>query len=313
MCEESLWTWGLCDGEDGPKLRVLILGSGGMVGHKLTQVLAREMDVWGTSSRETPYIARFTGVKKEHIFENFDALNDRDLSLVIERSSPDVVVNAIGLVKQHDKIEDTELAFQTNVELPQRLSALTQRSGARLIHLSTDCVFSGEKGAYKEADDTDADDIYGRTKAQGELNLGGALVLRTSYIGRELRHFYGLMEWLLRHPPGNVPGYANAVWSGFPTVVFAEVLSRILLLTPDLSGLYHIATTPLTKYELLRGINEAVDGTWTILPVQHPHVDLSLDCGKFKRDAGIEIPSWPQMFTMLGQDSKLYERVEARD
>lgn len=284
-----------------------------MVGHKLTQVLSRELDVWGTSSRDSDYIARFTGVKQDRIFDHFDALNDRDLLAAMDKSMPDVVINAVGLVKQHANIVNERLAFRTNVALPRRLAELTNSWGARLIHLSTDCVFTGTKGLYTEDDKTDATDSYGITKAQGELDLGEALVIRTSYIGRELRHFYGLMEWLLRQPPGDVPGYANAIWSGFPTVVFAEILSEVLAHTPDLSGIYHISTNPLSKYELLQGITEAVKGPWRIVPVEEPHVDLSLDGVKFMRDTGIEIPSWSQMYARLGQDSKLYDQMEASD
>lgn len=294
-------------------MRVLILGSGGMVGHKLTQVLAREMDVWGTSSRESDYISDFTGVAKERIFDRFDALNDRDLVTVLDRSAPDVVINAIGLVKQHNQIFNEQLVFSTNVKLPRRLAELTASRGARFVHLSTDCVFTGRKGTYSETDDTDATDAYGVTKAQGELELGKALVIRTSYVGRELRHFYGLMEWLLRQPPGDVPGYANAIWSGFPTVVFAQILSQVLSHSPDLSGTFHIATKPLSKYELLQGITEVVHGPWRIVPVEEPRADLSLDAAKFVRDTGIEIPSWPEMYAMLGQDSELYDHMEARD
>ena len=306
-------TWGHCDEKSWPIVRVLVLGSGGMVGHKLIQVLARDMHVWGTSSRESDYISRFTGVAQDRILDHFDALSDRDLIASLNRSNPDVVINAIGLVKQHDQIVNEQLAFRTNVELPRRIAKLTASRGARFVHLSTDCVFTGRKGAYIESDDTDAIDVYGVTKAQGELDLGEALVIRTSYIGRELRHFYGLMEWLHRQPPGDVPGYANAIWSGLPTVVFAQIMFQILSNAPELSGTYHIATKPLSKYELLQGITEAVHGPWHVIPVEEPHADLSLDAAKFVRDTGIDIPTWPQMFAILAQDSTLYDHLEARD
>ena len=276
-----------------------------MVGHKLTQILSKDLDVWGTSTADADYIADFTGVPSDRIIPHFNALESKDLDAAFTLVKPDVVINAIGLVKQSDKILQGDLADQINVQLPGRLAHMSEIAGARLIHLSTDCVFSGTKGQYTESDPPDAIDIYGVTKAKGEVALGDSLIIRTSYIGRELRHFYGLLEWLRNQPPGAVPGYKNATWSGFPTVIFAGILQKVVTQAPQLRGTYHLASSPLSKFDLLQGITNAVQGPWTITPVELPVIDLSLNGTKFIRDTQITIPSWPEMFAELAIDSRL--------
>lgn len=278
-----------------------------MVGHKLTQVLSKDLDVWGTSTTDADYIAGFTGVPSDRIIPHFNALESKDLDAAFTIVKPDVVINAIGLVKQNDKILQDDLADQINVRLPGRLAHKSEIAGARLIHLSTDCVFSGMRGQYSESDPPDATDTYGMTKSKGEVALGDALIIRTSYIGRELRHFYGLLEWLRKQPPGEVPGYRNATWSGFPTVIFARILQEIVTQAPQLQGTYHLASVPLSKFELLQGITNAVQGPWTITPVELPIIDLSLNGAKFIRDTQITVPSWSEMYAELALDSQLHD------
>ena len=282
-----------------------------MIGHQLTRSLVNEHEVWGTASGESGHVVHFTGIERDRVFGGFDALDKSHLSNVLALANPALVVNAIGLVKQSELISNGSLTVAMNVTLPRTIARLAAQRGARFIHLSTDCVFSGDKGMYTEFDKPDADDDYGRSKAQGENELGEALVIRTSAIGREIRHFHGLVEWLLRQPSGQVPGFSNAYWSGLPTVTFARLVGELIETAPSLTGTYHLASNRINKFELLQWINEALGSPWSILPVAEPALDRSLDGSRLVEASGIQIPEWPDLVNVLIRDSQMHDEVKA--
>ena len=198
-------------------MRVLILGGAGMLGHKLVQVFAGEFDTWTTLRGRLAAYAPYRLIDRERVIAGVDALDFDSLAAVIERIEPQAVINCIGIIKQLPTASDPVLNLTINSLLPHRLQRLCQARGARLIHFSTDCVFSGRKGRYTEDDPSDALDLYGRTKFLGETAGQGAVTIRSSVIGRELTTTSGLVEWFLSQRGRVVQGYTRAIYSGFTT------------------------------------------------------------------------------------------------
>ena len=211
---------------------------------------------------------------------------------------PEAVVNAVGIIKQRRDADEAILSIEVNALLPHRLALLCRRAGARLIQLSTDCVFSGERGRYREDDLSDARDLYGLSKRLGEVTGPGCLTLRTSIIGPELSRKTGLLEWFLAQR-GTVNGYTRAIFSGFTTLEMARILERLLESPPALEGLYHVASRPISKFDLLVAIRDALGLKTGIAPYSDFRCDRSLDGSRFAAASGYVAPTWPQMAAEL--------------
>ena len=211
---------------------------------------------------------------------------------------PDVVINCIGLVKQIAAVNDPILALSINSILPHRLARLCDLASARLIHVSTDCVFSGGKGGYVESDPPDALDLYGRSKLLGEVAYPHAITLRTSIIGRELNGSHGLIGWFLAQQ-GAVSGYTRAVFSGLPTCELARVVRDFVLPQPELHGVYHVVAEPISKYALLQLVNGAYGKHLEITPDASVQIDRSLNGGRFRAATGYVAPSWPELVEQM--------------
>lgn len=207
---------------------------------------------------------------------------------------PTVVLNCVGLVKQLSDAKDPLAAIPINAVLPHRLARLCALVGARLVHLSTDCVFSGDKGMYVEGDLPDARDVYGRTKLLGEVEYPHTLTLRTSIIGHELMGNHSLICWFLSQP-GPVRGFTRAVFSGLPTVEIARIIDAHVLPRPELSGLYHLSAAPIDKYSLLKLVADAYGKAVTIEPDPSLVIDRSLDSTRFRDATGFEPDDWPSL------------------
>ncbi|HEY2846949.1 MAG TPA: sugar nucleotide-binding protein, partial [Pyrinomonadaceae bacterium] len=203
-------------------MKVLILGATGMLGHKLYQDLGQNFEVWGTIRGEVSELDVYGFYNAEKIIGSVDAADIGSVQRALNIACPDVVVNAIGAIKQVAAGNDPIDALTVNSIFPQKLAKLTDHRGARLITVSTDCVFSGKKGNYNETDSPDATDLYGISKRFGEPSGAKVLTLRTSIIGRELRSQHGLVEWFLSQRGTTVPGYVNAVFSGLTTIALAR-------------------------------------------------------------------------------------------
>ena len=288
--------------------RVLILGGAGMLGHKLVQVFASEFDTWTTLRGPAAEYAPYRLIDRERVIEGVDALDFDSLAAVIDRIEPQAVINCIGIIKQLPTASDPVLNLTINSLLPHRLQRFCHARGARLIHFSTDCVFNGRKGAYTEGDPSDALDLYGRTKFLGETSGDGALTIRSSVIGRELKTTGGLVEWFLAQRGHIVQGYTRAIYSGFTTTIMARIVRSILLGQPGLCGTVQVSSEPISKYELLVLLRDAFGVAVEIEPDETVHMDRSLDSSRFRAFTAFVPPSWPHMIAEMAADATPYEQ-----
>lgn len=280
-------------------MRVLVLGASGMIGSAMMRVLSQKKDWQVFGSLRSSAAARFFPPALAERLLTFVDIYDRDsLVRAVAKTRPNVVVNCIGLTKHHAEADDPLLAIPINAMLPHQLAELCLAASARLIHVSTDCVFSGSKGNYSENDFADAKDVYGKSKFLGEILGQGAITLRTSTIGHELQSAWGLLEWFLAQR-GTCKGFNRAIFSGLPNVVFAEVVRDIVIPRPELSGLYHVGAAAIGKYELLKliatqygkAIDIEMDNMFTI--------DRSLDTCRFREATGYVAPAWPELIATM--------------
>jgi dTDP-4-dehydrorhamnose reductase len=288
-------------------MRVLVLGATGMLGHQVLARLARgkdlgkDLDVHATvRDRDGSGRARLLppndGVT---IHRGVDAAKEGLVEGLIRDLQPAAVINCVGVIKQLDAAEDPLVVLPINALLPHRLARATRAVGGRLVHISTDCVFSGDRGGYREQDRADPVDLYGHSKLLGEAVGPGCLTLRTSLIGRELGGTrYGLVEWF-RSQQGRVRGFAGAIFSGLPCHEMAEVLATHVLPRPELEGLYHLSADPISKYDLLHLLRQRYGTNVDIDRVEQPRCDRSLDSSRFRQATGYRPRPWPELCAAL--------------
>jgi dTDP-4-dehydrorhamnose reductase len=272
-----------------------------MLGHRLYRQLQREHAVKVTLREPLEAYAAFDLFDRENAFDRVDALAFDSVERAVRAHVPEAIVNAIGIVKQRADAYDAVPSIEVNSLFPHRLAGLSRAVGARLIHLSTDCVFAGTRGHYKEDDPTDAEDLYGRSKLLGEVAEPPAITLRTSMIGRELKRKTGLLEWFLAQR-GPVKGYRRAVFSGFTTLELARLLEVLIVRFPDASGLYHVSSAPISKYDLLCLVRDKLQLKTEIRPDYDFHCDRSLDSTRFRHRFGYEPPTWEAMVDELARE-----------
>jgi dTDP-4-dehydrorhamnose reductase len=284
-------------------MKILVLGASGLIGSTIFKVLSKNstLKVFGT----------FRSNHEKIFFENLSAncITGIDVSVItsvqkcIERLKPDVVINCIGITKHHisDKSDPLNI-FLLNSFFPYQLAEITNLVGSRLIHISTDCVFSGSKGNYTELDNPDALDLYGRGKALGEIqHYPHVVTLRTSTIGHELNSSFGLLDWFLMQ--GQIcQGYTHAIFSGLPTVILAKIIGEFVIPNQDLSGLYNVASKPINKYDLLSLISETYQKKINIIPNNELVIDRSLNPKKFELATNYIAPSWPELIKIMHEN-----------
>nr|WP_315488787.1 SDR family oxidoreductase [uncultured Rhodoferax sp.] len=273
-------------------MRVLILGATGMLGNAMFRLLSesRNLTVYGTARLESSKHF-FPNKLADNIITGLDAENYDSLVGVFDAVHPDVVVNCIGLVKQLAGANTPLHAISINALLPHRVATLCQIVGARLVHFSTDCVFSGKKGNYLESDFPDTNDLYGRSKLLGEVDYPHAITLRTSIIGHELSGHRSLIGWFLAQE-GKVNGYARAIFSGLPTVELAHVVRDFILPYPQLCGLYHVGSKPINKFELLKLVARVYGRNIDVIPSNELIIDRSLNTRRFEEATGYIPTEW---------------------
>jgi dTDP-4-dehydrorhamnose reductase len=287
--------------------RVLILGAAGMLGHKLWQAYRDRFDIWGTvrsSHREYAGLGLFD---PERLLGGVDAFDFDSVVRALAMVKPDVVVNTIGIIKQLPNAQDPIISLTVNSLFPHRLANLCRASSARLVHISTDCVFSGRRGMYVEKDESDAEDLYGRTKYLGEVSGSSGVTVRTSIIGRELQTTSGLVEWFLSNRGGRVRGYTRAIYSGFTTLALANIIAEVIERHPDLTGVYQVSSEPIAKYDLLCLLRDEYAVDVDIQPSADVQVDRSLDSSRFRAVTGFLPLSWPEMIRAMASDPTPYE------
>jgi dTDP-4-dehydrorhamnose reductase len=291
--------------------RILVLGVTGMLGHKLVQRLAaRGLLVSGTmrssSFPDTP-AARLVLGAAQKILPDIDVLQDGALQAAIEATNPDVVINAVGVIKQLDLAKDAVTSIATNALLPHRAAAFCKKQGARLIQFSTDCVFAGRKGPYAENAPTDAEDLYGRSKLLGEVSGPGCLTIRSSIVGRELRGRSSLVEWFISQRGGQAKGFAGALYTGLTTNVMSDLVGKLITEHPDVDGVWHVASEPISKYELLQFVNTRYKLGITLGRDDKFFCDRRLDGGAFRKCTGFNAPSWDTMIAEMHADPTPYD------
>lgn len=271
-----------------------MLGSTGLIGSTILRVLSEKtfLDVFGTVRTEC------SALQLKNIFTGVDIQDDSKVLDVFASIHPDVVINCIGATKHKDEGNQPINAIKLNALFPHRLAQICNLVGTRLIHISTDCVFSGKKGFYSESSQTDADDIYGKSKALGEVLHGDVLTIRTSTIGHELNSNHGLLNWFLSQE-NRCKGFKNAIFSGLPTVVLAQVIRDHILNNSALKGLYHVAAAPINKYDLLKLIAEVYGKKIEIELNEDVVIDRSLDATKFNHATGFKCPEWSQLIEIM--------------
>jgi dTDP-4-dehydrorhamnose reductase len=279
-----------------------------MLGHRLWMNLNQVHETWVTVHGEASELPDILEVPREYIFPHVDALRLDQVIRAVSSVRPDWIINCIGLIKQRSEALDPLASISLNSLFPHQLALVCQKVKARMIHLSTDCVFSGKKGQYVEQDASDAEDLYGRTKFLGEVAYPHAITVRTSMIGRELRTGYGLVEWFLSQK-SPVKGYRKAIFSGFTTDELSRILLQYVLPRPELSGIYHVSSEPISKYDLLLFVKESFGYPIDILPDEELIVDRSLDSTRFRQATGYRPPTWEAMIDELKKNSRIYDKL----
>lgn len=279
--------------------RILVLGATGMLGNAVYRVFSGS-DGFQTfaTARSAALLSRFSEAIRANIVLGVDVENIDTMTKVFAEYRPDVVINCIGVVKQLSSAKDPLVSIPINSMLPHRLSALCAVAGARFVHISTDCVFSGQRGAYHEDDVPDATDLYGRTKLLGEVDAPHAVTLRTSIIGRELAGNHSLIDWFLLQK-GQVKGFRRAIFSGLPTCELARVIRDFVIPAPQLHGLYHVSSDPIDKYTLLSLVAKRYGSSTLIDPDDNFAIDRSLDSDRFKSATGYRPPAWPELIASM--------------
>lgn len=284
-------------------MNILILGATGEIGHTLCKTLIKNHNVSALMRMNSilESINFFESVLEEshcHFiedFKNFDSVKNKIIKI-----KPEIIVNCLGVVKHRKECEEgnAETAY-INSDLPHLLAKTCIENNIRFIHLSTDCVFSGEKGNYKESDYPDPTDYYGKSKMLGEVNIPHALTLRTSFIGPALFHKTGLFEWVKEQKNKTINGYTNAIYSGLTTVTFSKILDKIIQDHPHLNGLLNISSEPISKFDLIQLLNKKFQLNMNINPDNTFSCDRSLNSTEFRKKTGITIPSWDKMVDEL--------------
>jgi dTDP-4-dehydrorhamnose reductase len=283
-------------------MKVLIIGATGMLGYSLFKNLSNEptLEVYGT-------VRNING--KEHYFsdcsnsiiKNVDVSELSSIEFVISKINPDVVLNCIGLIKQHSISKQHIDAVTINSLLPHQLASLCYKYNCKLIHFSTDCIFDGKKGMYTEQDIPDALDLYGRSKYLGEVDYAPHLTLRTSIIGHELNSAVSLVDWFLSQE-NSTNGFSKAIFSGLPTCFIARLLIEKILPSEDLVGVYQLSVEPIDKFSLLKIIAEIYNKKIEIIESTVLQIDRSLNSERLRDALNLEIPSWESLISEMHDD-----------
>lgn len=277
------------------KKKILVLGASGMLGSTIFRLFneSDDFDVTG-AVRSSSSIDLFDADLQKLIITDIDADNIESFKTLIHKMQPEVVINCIGLVKQLSDINDPLVALPINSLLPHRLARLCSNIGSRFIHMSTDCLFTGDKGLYTEADIPDSQDLYGVSKRLGEVNYPNSITLRTSIIGHELNSNRSLISWFLSQED-KVTGFKRAIFSGLPTVEMARLIRDYVIPNIQLHGVYHVSAEPINKFDLLSLVANIYGKDIEILENNDFVIDRSLDSSSFRKKTGYHPPTWPEL------------------
>ena len=281
-----------------------------MLGHKLIQVLQKEFDVWATVRTDYEKYKKYGIFEPSRVIGNVAIEERNSVEEAVKRVKPNVIINAVGVIKQVPSAADAVKTLTINAVFPHQLAEMADGYGARLITVGTDCVFSGKSGKYTETDAPDATDLYGKSKNLGEVITKNCLTIRTSIIGRELNTAHGLIEWFLSNEGKSVKGFTKAVFSGFPTLILAEIIADLIANHPNLHGLFHVSSEPINKYDLLISVKKAYAANIEIEPFDDFEIDRSLDSTKFRAATGFTPTGWAEMIDRMAADKHAYQNYK---
>lgn len=285
-------------------MKVLVIGATGMLGYSLFSNLGEVdgLDVYGTV-RSLNNKEKFFAQTSNKLITGVEVNDLNTVEAAIKEVQPDIVLNCIGLIKQHEIAKQNIDAITINALLPHQLARLCDQFNAKLIHFSTDCVFAGDKGQYLESDLPDAQDLYGKSKCLGEVNYAPHLTLRTSIIGHELSSSVSLIDWFLSES-GSVKGFSKAKFSGLPTCVIARILAEKILPNKSLSGLYHFSVASIDKLTLLNKVKSIYQKEIEIIESQDLSIDRSLNSQRLINAVNLDIPDWDSLIEEMHRDYK---------
>jgi dTDP-4-dehydrorhamnose reductase len=286
-------------------MKILILGGNGMIGHKMYQVLSKVYsDTWVLFKKKKHQVTSHDIFNNDKIIDNFDLIHFADLNNILDTLMPDVIINAAGITIRRGINENTYRSIMINSALPHFIDHWTKINNKRLIHFSTDCVFSGKNGFYTEESLTDAEDTYGKTKALGEVNSTNSITLRGSMIGRELENKTELLEWFLNQKETNIKGFNKVIYSGITTYRMANFVKKIISDFPRMHGIYNISSYSITKYDLINLFNTSFNTGNSIYPDDTYVSNKDLNSNKFYNETRFAKPSWNELVSELLIDSQ---------
>lgn len=289
--------------------RVLIIGGAGMLGHKLVQTLEPTCEVFSMIRSWHPCYTDYGIFDKDRTFVGTDISDFDALIGIVGKVQPNVIVNCVGVIKQLPTAKDPIVSISVNSLFPHRMASLCRAVGSRFIHISTDCVFDGVQGNYREEDTPNATDLYGRSKQLGEVSGECSLTLRTSIIGRELRTTSGLVEWFLSQRGKSIKGFNKAVFSGLTTLGLSRIIASVIQEHPTINGIYQVSTDPINKFDLLDQIGRSMGIEIDVTPDPSLVIDRSLNSQRFRTETGINIPGWDELIRDLANDPTPYENL----
>jgi dTDP-4-dehydrorhamnose reductase len=288
------------------RMKILVIGGDGMLGHELLAGLSASHEVAVTLRRDLSAYLDYGVFSSSNAFPGVDVRNaDRVLEAVAEYR-PQVIVNAAGIVKQRADANRSIPSIEVNSLFPHRLAVIARSAGARLVHISTDCIFSGDRGGYRETDVPDPVDLYGRSKLLGEVDEDGCITLRTSMIGLELANRLSLVEWALAQP-GSLTGYRKVLYSGLTTMELSRVINEVVVRHPDLHGIWHVASEPISKYDLLEGLFRRIGRDGDVRAEDGVVSNRTMSGEAFEKATGYAVMSWDDML------DELAARIQERD
>jgi dTDP-4-dehydrorhamnose reductase len=278
-----------------------------MLGHVLCRTCSERFDAYATVRGDELGETAVAVLDPERTVTGVRAEDPRTVARALDATGAEAVVNCIGVVKQ--VVDDPAATIRVNSLFPHELTAACRERGVRVVHVSTDCVFSGDRGGYVESDRPDPVDLYGRSKLLGEPAMPGVVTIRTSMIGRELATSHGLLEWFLAQRGGSVRGFTRAVFSGPTTPVLSRAIADVLEHHRELEGLWHLGAAPIAKRDLLVRLRDAFGLDVEIEPDDAVVIDRSLDSSRFRETTGWAAPSWDEMVAELAETADDYESV----
>jgi dTDP-4-dehydrorhamnose reductase len=276
-------------------IAVLVVGATGLIGSTIFRHLSKNKNFAVSGTIRDPLQKNyFSSIQAANLDSLLQAADHQKWQEVFQAKKPEIVINCLGMTKHIKGGNDPLVAIPINSYFPHYLNALCQDRGSRLVHISSDCVFSGNQGGYLESDPPDAQDFYGRSKALGEVTQGSAITLRTSTIGHELQSSFGLLDWFLSQK-GSCQGFKKAYFSGVSTIELAKIIERFVIPNANLQGLYHVGATKISKFDLLTLIAQEYGKKIEIIPDISFKIDRSLNSDRFYRATGYKSSSWKQL------------------